>query len=292
MRIAFVHNNYESLGIEYISSYLKKAGHETSLFFEPGLFGSFLMHNRKMHRRFGFADEIVGRVTRAKPDIVAFSVISDNYSWACSLAQRIKSKLDTKVIFGGVHATSVPERILNQEFVDFVIRGEAEESFLELVRALEEGKDHAQIMNLAFRKQGMPVINPLRPPISDLDSLPFPDKDLFFREYRSLIRSSYMITASRGCAFSCTYCVNSVLNLARWRQGLSGTDVGSVKSLGPVAGIAGSERSRCNGRDAVVHIGRRIIITAVEGAVPHRLLCDPATDPRISRESIAHHRAD
>jgi radical SAM superfamily enzyme YgiQ (UPF0313 family) len=115
-------------------------------------------------------------------------------------------------VFGGIHPTSVPDRVLSEDAVDFVIRGEGEEPFLELVEALERGKSWARIENLCFKSDGKITVNPLRRPIADLDTLPFPDKDLFFQECNDLVRQSYMIVASRGCQNSCSYCVNSVLN--------------------------------------------------------------------------------
>ena len=212
MHVAFIHNNYESLGIEYLSSYLKNARHETSLAFEPGLFGSFFAHSKKAHRLLNFDRHIIDKVESLKPDMVAFSVISDNYAWAAGLAQEIKKRLDVPIVFGGIHPTSIPENIIRENFIDFVIAGEGEEAFLELIDCLEDGKEYRDIRNLAFKKNGHIVVNPLRPPLEDIDSLPFPDKDLFFNEYKGLVNKAYMLVTSRGCAFSCSYCLNNVLN--------------------------------------------------------------------------------
>mgnify|MGYP001601599158 CR=1 FL=1 len=212
MHITFVHNNYENLGIEYISSYLKIAHYQTSLVFEPGLFGSFFAHNKKVHRLLNFKKEIIEKITFLKPDLIGFSVISDNYAWACDLASEIKKRFKVLIVFGGIHPTSVPKHILDLGIVDFVIRGEGEEAFLELVEALDKGKKWMSIRNLAFKKNGHVVVNPLRPAIGNLDTLPFPDKDLFFKEYEGLVNKAYMTMASRGCIYSCSYCVNSILN--------------------------------------------------------------------------------
>jgi len=212
MHIAFVHNYYENLGIEYVSAYLKSAGHKTSIVFEPGLFGSFFAYNTLAQKLFSFKKEIIRKVAMLKPDIVAFSVISDNYAWACESAREIKKRLGVPVVFGGIHPSSVPEQVIKEDFVDFIIIGEGEEAFLELVVSLEDKKQFGHIKNLVYKSNGKTMINSLRPPLQNLDRLPFPDKDIFFNEYAGLINTAYTIVASRGCAFSCSYCVNSVIN--------------------------------------------------------------------------------
>ena len=212
MHITFIHSHYENLGIEYLSAYLKNGDHTTSLLFEPALFGSFFSHNKTLGKIFNLKKEFLSKVIKAKPDVVAFSVISDNYGWACKLGREIKKYLDVVVIFGGTHPTSVPERVISENFVDFVIMGEGEETLRELIDALDSAKNISKINNLCFRDNGRIIKNPLRPPIRELDSIPFPDKDLFFKECPMIVRQSYMTIASRGCKNNCTYCVNSLIN--------------------------------------------------------------------------------
>ncbi|MFH1519975.1 MAG: radical SAM protein [Candidatus Omnitrophota bacterium] len=212
MHITFVHSHYENLGIEYISAYLKKAGHTTSLLFEPALFRTFFAHNKTLNKAFSFKKEFLRKVIKTRPDLVAFSVISDNYQWSCELAREIKNNLDVIVVFGGIHPTAVPEPVINEDFVDFVIIGEGEETMLELTSALAAAKNISTINNLCFKNNGQIIKNPLRPPIEKLDSIPFPDKDLFFKECPMLVRQSYMVVASRGCKNSCSYCVNDFIN--------------------------------------------------------------------------------
>ncbi|MFH1507434.1 MAG: radical SAM protein [Candidatus Omnitrophota bacterium] len=212
MHIAFISNNYENLGIEYISSFLKRAGHKTSLIFEPGLFGSFFLHNNNFHRWLNFDKAIIGAVKGLNPDIVAFSVISDNYSWAVGIAKRIKQENEgVTIVFGGIHPTSVPEYVMQNDFVDFSVVGEGEEAMVELANALEKHNKPIKIPNLAFREDGKIKINKVRPPL-DLNALPFPDKDLFFNEYEGMVSNSYMILGSRGCVYNCSYCWNTVIN--------------------------------------------------------------------------------
>jgi radical SAM superfamily enzyme YgiQ (UPF0313 family) len=123
----------------------------------------------------------------------------------------IKEELpDTPIIFGGIHPTSVPERVIKNDFVDMVCVGEGEYPMLELANSLERGKIDYSIQNLWFKKDGQIIQNPIRPLVEDLDSLPMPDKDLYYSASPHFSQC-YYIMASRGCAYSCSYCCNSYL---------------------------------------------------------------------------------
>lgn len=212
MRIAFVTSHYENLAIEYLSALAKADGHETALFFEPALFHNFFYDSSFLHDRFfSFRPRILKNLKDWKPDLVAFSVISDNYRWTLETARAAKELTGAKIVFGGVHPTSMPGRTLAEGTPDFIVIGEGEEAFPELARALAAGADPSGIANVGGRGGAKTWLNPPRPLIKDLDRLPFPDKDLFHDECALLVKKSYMITASRGCSHSCSYCWNSMI---------------------------------------------------------------------------------
>ncbi len=212
MHISFIHSHYESLGIEYISALLKKNGHRTSLMFEPALFHNFFFDNRTLHKIFNFRGFILDRINKTRPDIIAFSVISDNYQWSLELAREIKKKHNIPIVFGGIHVSCVPEYVLMEEAVDYVIVGEGEWPMVELANALQQGKDASDIPNIGMKCSGNFKLNMVRAPFSNIDELPFPDKDLFFKEYDKLISASYTVMGSRGCNYSCSYCCNSAIH--------------------------------------------------------------------------------
>jgi radical SAM superfamily enzyme YgiQ (UPF0313 family) len=139
MLIGFVHSLYESLAIEYLSSCLKNSGHEVRLFFDPLLFKNYLISNKFLDLSFSHKKKLIQALVMAKPDIVMFSVLSDNYAWCCDIAQEIKKRIDTIVVFGGVHVTAVPARVLKNKFVDYVICGEAEGAVVEFADYLSQG---------------------------------------------------------------------------------------------------------------------------------------------------------
>lgn len=213
MRIGFVTSHYENLGIEYLCSYIKKHGfNDLKLYFEPALFHNFFLDKNYLYENFfNFKKEILEKIKKDSPDIVAFSVISDNYAWSLEMAKKIKEiKKDTVIVFGGIHPSSVPEYVIKDGYCDFAIIGEGEEAFLELLTHLKENKDPHQIKNLAFRDlKGEIRINKPRELISNLDTLPFPDKEIFYKECKIAIQNSYTIIGSRGCMFNCSYCWNS-----------------------------------------------------------------------------------
>lgn len=105
------------------------------------------------------------------------------------------------VVFGGPHATYCPEEALR--YGDFVVRGEGEYAALDLVEALAAGASPAGIKNLSYRADGGTVHEPLRPPVQNLEDLPWPDFSLMKGARRMKV---YPIATSRGCPRHCDFC--------------------------------------------------------------------------------------
>lgn len=210
MKILFVYPVFENLGIEYLSSALKQEGHSAELVFDPCLFNDTLFYNAFLKDICSFKKNVVDRVVKSQADLVCFSVVSDLYFWACEIARAIKKKAKIPIAFGGIHPTAVPEQVISNDFVDYVVVGEGEEALIDLVRRLEQKNDDYQIGNVWFKRNGKIIRNDPRNLIQDLDRLPFPDKDLYSKEYTEF-KGQYTIVTSRGCFFSCTYCCNNFL---------------------------------------------------------------------------------
>jgi len=112
---------------------------------------------------------------------------------------------------GGPHPTAVPE-VIKEEGVDVVCRGEGEFALLELAEAMQTGASIENIANLWIKTpRGEIRRNPVRPPIDDLDSLPFSDREMWQRTPFFDAREMPVI-ASRGCMFACPYCQQSYYN--------------------------------------------------------------------------------
>ncbi len=207
MNVVFVSSACETLAIEYLSASLKAAGHNTYLCFDPQLFDDTFLKYPILSKIFDYSDIIIEDIRRYSPGLIAFSVVSDNFPWAVRLSKKIKQHFDIPIVFGGVHPTSVPEYVLQYSAADYVIMGEGEEALVDLVGNITQESICRTIPNV-WSKKGTEIIqNDVRPLVEDLDSLPFPDKDIFYRQLPH-IRDGYICLSSRGCVNKCTFCNN------------------------------------------------------------------------------------
>jgi len=184
------------LGIASISAVLKSHGHKVSL-----------SHLTKPTSR----KKILREIKQNSPDIVCFSSTTNQYPFVEKIAKWIKEEgLEVLTLVGGIHATLSPEEVIQNDSIDIVCVGEGEYPLLELAEKIEKGdcKGIEETQNLWFKRRK----NPVRPLISNLDSLPFPDYDLFDMEkFLKESENSIPLISGRGCPFDCTYCANSPL---------------------------------------------------------------------------------
>jgi radical SAM superfamily enzyme YgiQ (UPF0313 family) len=224
MHVVFSYAAHENLGLEYLSACLKKAGHKTSLFFDPQLFDDKFIKVGALAKFFSLEKKIVNNIVKSNPDLVALSVVSGDLNWAYRIAKSVKEKINVPIVFGGIHPSSVPEKVLENDFVDYVIIGEGEEAIVNLADAIEnkDSKKFSTIKGLAYKKMGKVLKNKLALPIKNLDILPFPDKELFYKAAPFLTKE-YTIVTRRGCLNACTYCHNSI-----WKS-LYGVDCAGIR---------------------------------------------------------------
>ena len=142
-------------------------------------------------------------------DVIAISTVSYLYDIAKKIARDVKSNLGDQVttIVGGVHITSAPET-LSADF-DYGAVGEGEQTFLEFITALDRGASDDELLRIpgiVARRDGKLSRVAARDFISDIETIPFPDREMFNR-YRAV---PSLITA-RGCPFKCDFCTNNVL---------------------------------------------------------------------------------
>jgi len=150
------------------------------------------------------------------PDIVGFSVLTFNLlncMEACKVVRRASPR--TKICFGGWHPTLYPEETLEFDFVDYIVVGEGELTFKELVDlCLDEAGVSAEklttINGLGYKTpDGRTVINPPRQVVKKLDELPLPAYDLVdATKYSHLLASGQVVNimTSRGCPQKCVFC--------------------------------------------------------------------------------------
>ncbi|ODS33504.1 MAG: Radical SAM domain protein [Candidatus Scalindua rubra] len=189
------------IGLAYIAASLRAGGFEVKIVDAKSL--------NMSHK------ETCKVVLTEKPDLVGITVFTSQLRSALITAGEIKKNLPScKIVVGGPHVHPQHGEIIREkDFVDFCVRLEGEITVVELARALSEGGDFGGIRGLTFRDADNKVIvNPDRPFIEDLDTLPFPARDLLHNHiyrgsigFRERARFTY-VTTSRGCPFKCRFC--------------------------------------------------------------------------------------
>lgn len=152
-------------------------------------------------------------VSSTRPDLVVIECSTPSIDYDLETARAVKDSVDgTSVALIGSHATFFHEEILSDNpAVDAICRGEAEMTVKELALSLSSGDDLRQVKGLSYREGEEVRVNPVRPLIQDLDSLPFPARHIVRHNgYRAAIYSGDCPTAmvsSRGCPHHCIYCL-------------------------------------------------------------------------------------
>ncbi|OGV78523.1 MAG: hypothetical protein A3K19_18015 [Lentisphaerae bacterium RIFOXYB12_FULL_65_16] len=217
MKILFIYPNAESqlgfsYGLAHLSAVLKTRGHDVEL-----------LHVCEKLAPLPSFDEFCAAVKRAQPDVVGFSVVTNQWAYTTKLAQWTREALqpptpDTRhptpaprqvpLVCGGIHATVTPEEVLRSGLFDYVFVGECDEAFAEFVDRLAAGQPVEALPNLGRLVNDEPRLNPVQP-LPELSRLPPKDYSIF--EFQRLIdaKNGWVgLMASRGCPFACTYCFN------------------------------------------------------------------------------------
>lgn len=213
MHVVLVHPNYHSGGAEiagnwppawvaYLAGSLKRAGYDRVTFIDA-------MTNE-------IADEdLAARLAALHPDIVGVTAITPSIYVAeevLKIAARVVP--DAVRVLGGVHATFMYKQVLSEApWIDVIVRGEGEEIFTELVKAVDEGRflqDREKIKGLAFIDGDASniVATPAAPTVKDLDAIT-PDWSLLEWDkyiYVPLGVKVAIPNMARGCPFTCSFC--------------------------------------------------------------------------------------
>ena len=196
---------FAPLGLLYLAASLKRAGHSAEVIDANAL---------------GLDDdEAAERVRRAAPEIVGIPLLSEIFFPTYALVKRVRAVYPQgRIVLGGAHASALPEEVLSEfKEAGYILRGEADDSIVRLCDALESGAALSGVRGLYYRQGGEVVGNEPAAPISDLDRLPHPARELidglykYEKYYMVLVRPrpvDVMIT-SRGCPFRCRFCCNT-----------------------------------------------------------------------------------
>jgi radical SAM superfamily enzyme YgiQ (UPF0313 family) len=186
-------------------------------------------------------------------DVVAMGCIVTGYKFVKWLSRTVKEAFpDTVVIVGNTVAQSISEILLSRTGADVAVMGEGDETIVELLTRLETSRHLDAIAGIRYRAGDRVIATPPRPPIANLDALPFPDWDLLDIEVyiRSLSRRpdeplppvppeeirALPINTARGCPFQCTFCYH-VFREVKYRCRSAGSVIAEMRERNQRYGI-------------------------------------------------------
>jgi anaerobic magnesium-protoporphyrin IX monomethyl ester cyclase len=211
MRILLIHPNYHSGGAEiagnwppawvaYIVGYLKAAGYNDVIFLDA------------MTNHIG-NDSLRQSMIDLKPDIIGCTAITPAIYKAEEVLQ-IAKEVNPKVVtvLGGIHGTFMyPQVLAEAPWIDAIVRGEGEQVFLNLVKAVDDGswaKDPGCVRGIAYQQEGKVIASPAEPTIDDLDKIA-PDWSVLDWGKYIYIPTGQRVAIpnfARGCPFTCSFC--------------------------------------------------------------------------------------
>ncbi|RMF65518.1 MAG: radical SAM protein [Calditrichaeota bacterium] len=205
---------YESVGIRvpplgllYIAGVLRAAGHDLELDLSEDV-------------------ESQENIDFSGADLVGITSTTSQFKQALRIAKSAH-EAGKLVIMGGPHPTSSPDEALKSGYVDYVVRSEGEATAVELLQGIQESNgnfDPSKVLGISWvdKESGAVVHNPPRPFIWDLDTLPYPARDLggdvmYYRNKGIDGHISPTMITTRGCPYGCRFCDVHVLAGRKWR---------------------------------------------------------------------------
>jgi anaerobic magnesium-protoporphyrin IX monomethyl ester cyclase len=192
----FRHQLYLPIGLAYLAAVLQENGIEVKVIDCQAL---DINHER-------LRSELISY----QPNIVGITSIAPLMSSALLSAKAVKETLPgVPVVMGGPHATFMDEQIIAKESaVDLIVRGEGEQTLLEIAQNLGVQNKIRSIQGITFRDNNQVLRTPNRPFIQNLDALPRPAYNQFqLDKYRLFGKRVLPVITSRGCPFQCNFCV-------------------------------------------------------------------------------------
>jgi len=223
------YNRYFPLGLAYLASVLRKEGHEVLIYDADCNVSPSKMDFTRLEDSYPdylkslkdenhpILQEVSHTISNFNPDIVGITVWTTFAASAFKIASLCKEyDRSVPVVMGGPHVSIKYDEVLKIcPDVDFLIRGEGEETFLELVRMIGErwGNKNATFNNIkgiSYRQNGEMVHNPQREFVKDLDAIPFPARDLLLNKDSYNSEDMGLLMTSRGCPYNCSYCATGI----------------------------------------------------------------------------------
>lgn len=163
-----------------------------------------------------FYQNLADQIWQEDDDFFGLMTDADSLPHTVLTARELKKRSPhAHVCLGGPAVTPISALLLERfPFIDSVCRGEAEETFCELLKELQLNRKLEQVQGLSWRSKGGAVVNPERPLINDVDDLPVPD----FDSYNMASGASLYLDVGRGCPFKCRFCATAPFWNRRYRM--------------------------------------------------------------------------
>lgn len=187
---------FPPLGLGYLAAVLRKAHYPVELLDVNAL----KMSEKKFQ-------EVIGRI---QPNVIGLTSMSLVWPANVRASQLIKEVLpDCLVVVGGPQLAAYPRESVSFDTIDIGVRGEGEETFLDLVRRLDNKEDITNIPGTVVKKNGKIVVNAERLLVSDINKIPFPARDMMpMDKYHCAVLQKPFVTmlTARGCPYACGFC--------------------------------------------------------------------------------------
>ncbi|MBM7616202.1 B12-binding domain-containing radical SAM protein [Alkaliphilus hydrothermalis] len=233
----------EHLGLGYLTAVLRENNYDVDI----KNFQLFTMVNQWKDRNDSSKvdeisiDESVKEILDSKPDIVGISVTGPTMDECLEISKKIKEvSPEITIVFGGHQVSVMAEDIIkNEKNIDYIIIGDAEFTFLNFIKALDEGTDISSIKGVCYLRDNK-VVNTGFPEDVNLDELPFPVRDSLDELKKYLNVKEARLSTSRGCYDACTFCIDSTLyKKNKWTARSAHSVVDEMEFLNKEYGIEG-----------------------------------------------------
>lgn len=223
---------YFPLGLTYVAGAVRRAGHECSILdmdaAEPKegslnfsreyeSYNSYISAlNAPDHPTWKLLRQLV---KRHNPDLIGITALTTKFGSVIQTARFCKQVLpNVPIVVGGAHASTMPHLCLQIPEVDFVLRGESDETFVELIEAVEKRRSPSEVGSLSWRNGGTIIDNPDKAFAGNLDELALPDRSALLNPENYSSEDMGVILTSRGCPFRCSYCFHMWEKKVRYRS--------------------------------------------------------------------------
>lgn len=213
---------YPPLGLAYLAGALQQAGHLPVILDMVAENPEKAWPYRDTHICYGISDdELVSEVGKIRPDVIGVSGFTAQHPRIVEIVHALKTEFPLlPVVLGGIHASSSPNMLMSACPADYLLQGEGDQTFVQLVASLEH-KDFTSLKDIdgiVYRDGSTIVITPKINVILELEALPLPARELLPNDVYLRNNVAMPIITSRGCPYSCVFCCVSLTQGHKWRS--------------------------------------------------------------------------